>query len=543
MDILTSDSRLQTPDSRLSCNTLPVAPDWMVRCFAAPLRGAVVFVDVAMGWPLIRRAKVSDSQVWIIAEKEIAENVRNFKIPAAFSLLTILILMSFFLMSLDYQKRLDNWSTNRAAQSDKLFSGITSNYRSADNQMTMTANSIQPEPLIRKPMMMSVMAKGLDSLMERSVTIGEHGSVPPAVGFVFGASQERNRNVMTAAAPDLLFMIKIIVSLLALFFAYDAIAGEKERGTLKAMLSGPVRRRTVLVGKWIGASLSLAVPFLLAALTGLVYLRLVRGFSFEGAEWARVALIFAASVLYGLVFISLGLLISARSSTRKQSIAVALACWVLLALVLPNVTALATERLRPLPTATEHNASVIPLARQIESEAAAGGEEGFEFPGYGLHYQSAAPRIRQIARQADNDYISRKLDRDRLARRLARLSPAGAFSYGVTDLAGTGLGEFQSYIIKLQRGRDRQIELADEKQNTISLSISTEEEQKRANEKLAEFFEKAKQLNRDLYESLVVMRSPQEAITDALPDLAALAAWSALMLLMAAAAFNRADVR
>ncbi len=537
MDILTSDSRLQTPDSRLSRN-------WMVWCFTAPVRGAVVFVDVAMGWPVIRRAKASDSQVWIIAEKEIAENVRNFKIPAAFSLLTVLILMSFFLMSLDYQKRLDNWSTNRAAQSDKLFSGITSNYRSADNQMTMTASSVQSEPLIRKPMMMSVMAKGLDSLMERSVTIGEHASVPPAVGFTFGASQERNRNVMTAAAPDLLFMIKIIVSLLALFFAYDAIAGEKEMGTLKAMLSGPVRRRTVLIGKWIGASLSLAVPFLMAALIGLVYLRLVRGFSFEGAEWMRVALIFAASILYGLVFISLGLLISARSATRKQSIAVALACWVLLVLVLPNVTTLVTERLRPLPTVTEHNISVIPLARQIESEvAASGSEEGFEFPGYGIHHQSAAPKIRQIARQADNDHIARKLDRDRLARTLARFSPAGAFSYAVTDLAGTGLGEFQSYIGKLQRGRDRQIELADEKQNTISINIANEAEQKKANEKLAEFFEKAKQLNRDLYESLVVMRSPQEAIGDALPDLAALAAWSALMLMMAALAFNRADVR
>jgi ABC-type transport system involved in multi-copper enzyme maturation permease subunit len=497
-----------------------------------------------MGWPVIRRAKASESQTWIIAEKEIAENVRNFKIPAAFSLLTALILLSFFLMSLDYQKRLDNWSTNRAAQSDKLFSGIIANYRSADNQMSMRATSVQSEPLIRKPMMMSVLAKGLDSLMERSVAVGEHASIPPAVGFTFGATQERNRNVMTAAAPDFLFIIKIIVSLLALFFAYDAIAGEKEMGTLRAMLSGPVRRRTVLIGKWIGASLSLAVPFLLAVLIGLVYLKAVRGFSFEGAEWARITLIFAASVLYGLVFISLGLLISARSSTRKQSIAVALACWVLLALVLPSVTVLVAERLRPVPTLAEHNASVVPLARQIESEVAANGsEDGFEFPGYGMHYQSAASRIRQIARQADNDYLARKLDRDRLARRLARLSPAGAFSYAVTDLAGTGLGEFQSYIGKLQRARDRQIELAEEKQNAISLSISTEEEQRKANEKLAEFFEKAKQLNRDLYESLVVMRSPQEAITDALPDLAALVVWSALMLAAAAMVFNRADVR
>ncbi|MEW6212705.1 MAG: ABC transporter permease subunit, partial [Acidobacteriota bacterium] len=308
------------------------------------------------------------AQVWIIAEKEVAENVRNFKIPAAFSLLAALILMSFFLMSLDYQKRLDNWSANRTAQSDQLFSGVTENYRSADNQMSMSAQSIRPESLLRKPMALSVVAKGLDSVMERSAVVGEHETVPPAISFTLGAAQERNRNLMMYAPPDFFYIIKIILSLLALFFTYDALAGEKEMGTLRAILSGPVRRRTVLAGKWIGAMLSLTVPFLLAAITGLLFLTLARGIRFEQAEWARMMLVIAASILYSLVFISLGLLISARSSTRKQSIAVALSVWVALALALPNVTALVASRLRPVPTLNDHNTRIIPLARQIEDE-------------------------------------------------------------------------------------------------------------------------------------------------------------------------------
>ncbi|MEW6212966.1 MAG: DUF3526 domain-containing protein, partial [Acidobacteriota bacterium] len=161
----------------------------------------------------------------------------------------------------------------------------------------------------------------------------------------------------------------------------------------------------------------------------------------------------------------------------------------------------------------------------------------------GIHYSGAASRIRQLIRQLDDDYIARRLDRDRLAHRLARLSPAGAFSYAVMDLAGTGLAEFQSYIAKLQRARDREIQLADEKETTISVNIADEESQKKVDEELRRFFEKAKQMRNELYESLVVQRSPSEAIGDALADIGILAAWSALTFAAAMMVFNRADVR
>lgn len=183
----------------------PIAPEWAVQSAVLPLRSIVIALDWTIPWPTMRRTKLSQSQVWLIAEKEIATNVLNFKIPAAFSLLLVLILASFFLMSADYQKRLENWSINRAAQTDKLFSGITSNYRSADGQMSMRATSVRAEPSIRKPFLLSIFAKGLDSLMERSVEIGENDLIPPATSISFGSMQERNRNLMLFAPPDFLY--------------------------------------------------------------------------------------------------------------------------------------------------------------------------------------------------------------------------------------------------------------------------------------------------------------------------------------------------
>ena len=48
------------------------------------------------------------------------------------------------------------------------------------------------------------------------------------------------------ATPDYSYIVNIVVSLLALLFVFDAVCGEKERGTLKLMLAHSVPRDLVL---------------------------------------------------------------------------------------------------------------------------------------------------------------------------------------------------------------------------------------------------------------------------------------------------------
>ncbi len=42
--------------------------------------------------------------------------------------------------------------------------------------------------------------------------------------------------------PDLLYIIKVILSLCAMLFAFDMVSGEKEAGTLRQSLSGSLGR-------------------------------------------------------------------------------------------------------------------------------------------------------------------------------------------------------------------------------------------------------------------------------------------------------------
>ncbi len=514
-----------------------------------PARLGVELLDLIIAAVRRRREHVlAQSPAWLIAEQEIATNVQNLKTPIAFGLLLLLILSSTFFMANDYDQRLINWSINRIAQADELFSGTTAFYQTLGRDfMMMRARSVRPEPIIRRPLPLSILAKGLDAEMERAVTLGGPDRLGPIITFHLGNPQEVVRTKRLFAPPDFLYVVKIILSLLALFFTFDIITREKETGTLASTLANPVPRRSLLLGRWLGATASLQTTFLLATGLGLLYLTSVRGLTLSGIDWQRVGLLIGASMLYGSVFVTLGMFLSAWATRTKAAAGLALAAWLVLVLILPNLTALAAQRLKLLPTPAEHERALLRAAREIEDEAEAKHLSGFAVPGYGRLHKEVSPRVRAVARQLDDTYINRRLERDRLARQLARLSPVSSFVYVATDLAGTGTAEFEAYIEKLRRARNQYIELADRRDTEISLRLSSQEppeqQQARLQAALQEFFAKTKRLQQQLHESLIEPRSPRQAIRDALPDLALLFGWNALLLLGAALQFNRYDVR
>lgn len=65
------------------------------------------------------------------------------------------------------------------------------------------------------------------------------------------------------------FIIGYVLSLVALLFTFDSISGERERGTLRLTLANSIPRHTVLIGKYLGAFISVYIPFVLAILSTL----------------------------------------------------------------------------------------------------------------------------------------------------------------------------------------------------------------------------------------------------------------------------------
>ena len=123
-----------------------------------------------------------------------------------------------------------------------------------------------------------------------------------------------------------------LVPLIALLLSHDAIVGEMERGTMLLLLSYPIGRKQVIVGKFLGhiAILCFATVFGYgAAAVALV----VTGTEIDAASWSSFLVMLGSSVLLGAVFIAIGYLASALVSERSTAGGIAIGIWLLFVLI------------------------------------------------------------------------------------------------------------------------------------------------------------------------------------------------------------------
>jgi Cu-processing system permease protein len=116
-----------------------------------------------------------------------------------------------------------------------------------------------------------------------------------------------------------------LIPLIALMLSFDAMVGEFERGTMMLLLTYPVTRWQIIMGKFLGHVLILSIAILLGYGGAVVVLTLVTGGSTEG--WPAYAMMMASSLVLGSVFIALGYLVSVLVRERATAIGAAVGLW------------------------------------------------------------------------------------------------------------------------------------------------------------------------------------------------------------------------
>ncbi|MEE3264161.1 MAG: ABC transporter permease subunit [Candidatus Latescibacterota bacterium] len=257
--------------------------------------------------------------------------------------------------------------------------------------------------------------------------------------FVTRSSDDRlGRNVLydVFQTPDFAYVVNIVLSLLALLFVFDSICGEKERGTLKVLLSNSVPRDTVLLGKWVGGYLSISAPFAVAVVGGFVYLSLSGAMQLQPDDVIRFAAISLISLLYIAVFFSLGLFISTATHRGSTALLLSLLVWIVWILVVPNLAPITARLVAPVPSRQDIDAEQQAIDREaqllqesIRKRKVYGDQEESE------RIQQDAERKRRKLDQFYNDRMTRQVS---FSQGLARLSPSASYLFAVTRLAGTG---------------------------------------------------------------------------------------------------------
>jgi Cu-processing system permease protein len=131
-------------------------------------------------------------------------------------------------------------------------------------------------------------------------------------------------------SASLLNVCLLLAPLIGLALGASAVAGERERGTLHALLAQPVARWEFLLGLYLGLLGALAV----ATGVGFGVAGIVLAMFAPLIDAGRYLLLFVLVLTLAGVMLALGLLISVLAENRLRALGAAIAVWFALVLVL-----------------------------------------------------------------------------------------------------------------------------------------------------------------------------------------------------------------
>lgn len=262
------------------------------------------------------------------------------------------------------------------------------------------------------------------------------------------------RNFMLSSfnALDWSFIIGTMVSFVAILFTYDAICGEKERGTLRLMLANAIPRAAVLLGKFIGASISALLPLTVGMLLSLIFIVTSPSIILAANDWFKLVFGVALVLIYLFCFTALGLLVSSRTSRSVISLMILLLSWTFFVVVIPALSEVLAGEFFKLPTRREVKQQTADAVRAIWDSYPKSLKIGFSNVGWSRENPKSAQGRDDAERRSYerrvgmlNKHLQQMLRQVKLKRNIARLFPTSTFMYASEAIAGTGIARFEKF--------------------------------------------------------------------------------------------------
>ena len=431
-----------------------------------------------------------------LIRRELLDNLMTFRFAAAVFITLLLVVANTIVLLKDYEQRLTAYNKAVNESHQELREGKTySGYAGA-------------LVVHRPPNPLSIFNLGLDKQVGNKIEV-YHAFVPTIWDAEKHGVDNPFLNLFTSI--DIVLVFQGVLSLLALIFAYDALAGERERGTLRLVLTHPIQRGYILFAKYISAMLCLLVPLLISLLLSIILLTTSTTISLSADDFLRIGGIVLTSLLYVSLFYLIGLCISAMTRRTSTALMLCMFVWGVLVLVYPNLILTAVDIVPQPETQTSvynqikqmwekldkedkqfiRNDTVLsPPSRGGEDMAAGFGLEGVEYtfwkdedkPSILLYFHQTGlyagkikaesepqvPRVqnyygfynRETINTVQRTWLVRKpaleaiyVQPANLGRTLLKFSPVGLYDAATEAWAGTDLEGIQDFFSTVQRYR------------------------------------------------------------------------------------------
>jgi ABC-type transport system involved in multi-copper enzyme maturation permease subunit len=396
-----------------------------------------------------------------LVAKEILETVLDLRFAIVTVLFLVLIPLGMYVGRKDYERRLANYQREYQIYHEHYGKSVGA---------SVEAQGFRP------PSMLSIFALGLDPFMPDKAITSRSGLVRAAKEPGID-----NAEALLFGKADFLFNVSFIVSLAALIFTFNRISGEKERGTLRAMIANNVRRGDILLAKIVANYAALLIPFTLATLIALAILGASSDISIRSHGFgSALAAIVIITFLFILVMVSLGVCLSTFTHSSIGSIMAAFLVWVILVLGIPKVSPMIAEIAYPIESRNVASLTQKIAREEIEKEfnqkkgqlyeacraefglergtVESGPREGpakeandkYDWEVIALD-RDCQTRVADTVRQLEQDYRNRRNIQTSVSMNLSRLSPISSYAYLVSALSGTGTAEPDRFTANADR--------------------------------------------------------------------------------------------
>jgi len=390
--------------------------------------------------------------------KEVLDAVLSAKFLVTFVVVTVLVLSGLIIGSRNYEEQ-----TGDVDRQQEL------NMRMMGSQFDWVTTGFVGTLESKRPHVLTIIDSGVEHSLGRQATVSTFQET----------YLDESRNTISPILAvfgdvDITFVVRIVLSLFAIMLSFDAICGERERGTLKLMIANSVPRYTILLAKIIGGILVLWVAFLLPLLLGGLYML---GFQADilaqvtGEMMIRLAGIVIIYCAFLAVIFAIGLFVSASTQRSATSFILLLMFWVLFITIIPGVSMTMAERLKPAESYATIQAKA---TREISEERGALFNEFMRTWMQSMAQGDFGKRRAQFASELTSmgQEIIDRYDRQheiaqnaqiQTAQQIARLlSPTSAMSFGVQHLSGSGWARQQEYLKQLRSHRNAFVDYIDE---------------------------------------------------------------------------------
>lgn len=371
--------------------------------------------------------------IWTIVKREMLDYLKSAKFLIGLIITITLIAISTLINLNEYKQRQQDYLNARQELKEK------------------GKRRVQ---VFRPPQVLSLLVQGKDRKLGNRLEMTPSSLPSRTSGYMGEYASEHRRYTAGFAAVDFAFVVRVVLSLMVIFLAYNAISEEKFHGTLRLALANRLPRDQLLLGKFTGGLFVVIGSLLVSAVIAFLILLFHPSISLAGLDWIRILLMLAISALYIICFYTLSLFVSVLVNRPFIALLILLQAWIFLTIIYPNIGVVLAENFYSLPSEKEIGQAKIDAFQPYEEEyrkyqdafsssVRSGGMASAEV---GLRNVELSALRAEKRYQVDKEFYNRLSKQMKLAQTISILSPAVVYDQVVDRLARTGIVELERFM-------------------------------------------------------------------------------------------------